>query len=315
MNKITINEAAAILREPGGFLILTHRRPDGDTLGSAAALCSALRRYGRAARLFPNDGVTAKYAAMVSPYMDESPAAENETVISVDIADTGLFPNGWNEPVRLAIDHHPSNSLFAQDTLLVPERAACGEIVMDLIKALCGDITSGEADLLYTALSTDCGCFQYSNTDAHAFRSAAQLLEAGADIQRLNKLLFRSSSPARLKLEGMIYSSLRSYRDNAVNIAIITRDMIASSGATEDDMDDIASLPGRVSGSRVSVTIKERTDGGSKISLRSTAAVDSSAICAVFGGGGHRMASGCEMSCPPEEAAGKILKEIERAMG
>ena len=311
---IDISRAAAILRDGDGFLILTHRRPDGDTLGSAAALCSALRRLGKRAALYPNGGVTEKYAPFVSEYID-SEVSGYTAPVSVDIAGENLFPLGWQGNVELAIDHHPSNSGFASETLLWPGRAACGEIVLELIELLCGGITPQEADLLYIAVSTDCGCFQYANTSADTFRSAARLLEAGADIQRLNKLLFRSVSPARLRLEGMIYSTLRSYRNNAINIAVITEEMIRKSGAGENDMDDIAALPGRVAGSVVSATIKERTDGTSKVSLRSTDALDSSSICAIFGGGGHKMAAGCEMDCPPEEAAEKLLREIERAMG
>ncbi len=311
---IDISRAAAILRDGDGFLILTHRRPDGDTLGSAAALCSALRRLGKRAVLCPNSGITEKYAPFVSEYIGDD-TSEYTIPVSVDIAGENLFPLGWQGHVELAIDHHPSNSGFASETLLWPDKAACGEIVLELIDLLCGGITSKEADLLYIAVSTDCGCFQYANTRADTFRSAAKLLESGADIQRLNKLLFRSVSPARLRLEGMIYSTLRSYRDNAINIAVITAEMIQKSGADGSDMDDIAALPGRIAGNVVSVTIKERTDGTSKVSLRSTDALDSSAICAIFGGGGHKMAAGCEMSCPPEEAAEKLLREIERAMG
>ena len=313
MNRITLNDTLPILRDGDDFLILTHKRPDGDTLGSAGALCSALLRLGKRACLFPNNGITDKYAPMVSRFIADGDV-DTSIVVSVDVASENLFPSGWQGKVDLAIDHHPSNSGFAVATLLWDDRASCGEIVLELIKSLCGELTGEEANLLYTAVSTDCGCFQYSNTTADTFRSAAQLLEAGADTQRLNKLLFRSLSPARLKLEGMIYSSLRSYHDNRVNFALVTQDMIQRSGATDNDMDDIASLAGRVQGSLVSVTIKERIDGGSKISLRSTDALDASALCAVFGGGGHKRAAGCEMDCPPEEAAQKLLSQIERAI-
>ena len=314
MKQMTLNETAAWLRDHDDYLILTHIRPDGDTIGSAAALCSALRRCGKAAALYVNPGITERYAAFAAPFLAaEGPSLA--TVVSVDIAGEGLFPEGFSGNVDLAIDHHPSNSGFAALTLLEAERAACGETILELIKLLCGEITKEEADLLYIAISTDTGCFQYANVTEHTFLSAAELTRAGADTAHLSSRLFRTFSKARLALEGYIYSTLRSYHDNAVNIAIVTREMMERSGAGEDEMDDIASLAGRVAGHQVSVTIKETEDGASKVSVRSNEFVNASDICAHFGGGGHARAAGCAIDCPPEEAAAKLLPLIEAALG
>ncbi|MGM9521229.1 MAG: bifunctional oligoribonuclease/PAP phosphatase NrnA [Oscillospiraceae bacterium] len=314
MEQITLNETADILRAHDSFLLLTHIRPDGDTIGSAAALASALRRLGKTACLYNNTGITEKFIPFSSPFTAPD-GYKHSFVVSVDIADTGLFPAGWKDSVDLAIDHHPSNSGFASKTCLMPDRAACGEIVLELIKLLNGAPSQEEADLLYIAVSTDTGCFQYANTNADTFRAVTELLEAGADNPALNKRFFRTFSKARLTLEGYIYSSMRSYMDNRINIAVVTRDMISRAGATEDDMDDLASLAGRVAGNEVSVTIKETADGHSKVSLRSGAKVNSSKICAKFGGGGHAMAAGCEIPCPPDKAEAELLPLIIEALG
>ena len=171
-------------------------------------------------------------------------------------------------------------------------------------------VTKHEATLLYLALSTDTGCFQYSNTNAPAFRAAAELLRLGADNSDVNLRFFRRVSPARLKLEGLIYSGLGFYRDGKITVAEITRAMMAQSGASEDDMDDIASLAGRADGCVLSITIREQADGTCRLSLRSTSEVNSSDICAVFGGGRHALAAGCTISGSVEKARELILDVV-----
>lgn len=307
---MTISECAALLREKDSFLLLTHTRPDGDTLGSAAALCSALRRLGKNAGMYRNPEVTERYAEMTAPYLTEG-APDAPYVVSIDTAGVRMLPLGFEGKVDLAIDHHASNEFYAGQSLVMGKKAACGEIILELIEALCGGLTAEEANLLYTAVSTDTGCFCYSNTNEDTFRAAARLLSYGAENGRLNKLLFRSFSYARIMLEGMIYAGLKSYRDHSINIAVITLDMMARSGAAENDCDDLASLPGKVQGSVVAVTVRELEKGRCKVSVRTNEQVNASAVCAVFGGGGHSMAAGCTIDAGPEETAEKILAAVE----
>ena len=169
-----------------------------------------------------------------------------------------------------------------------------------------------EANLLYIAVTTDTGCFQYANTNAATLRAAARLLELGADNRKVSMEFFRKISRARMALVGHIYSGMRFFRGGQIAIAVVTRALIDALQATEDDCDDIAGLPGRADGVVVSVTIRELTDGRSKISVRTTPEVDSCAICAVYGGGGHKMASGCTLTCDPETAVEKILAAIDQ---
>lgn len=315
MKKLTKSEAVELLREKDNFLILTHKRPDGDTLGSAAALCSGLRRLGKKAYLLKNSGTTGKYLPFVEKFFtDNDFDTEGCYIVSVDVASLSLLPEGAPQNVELAIDHHPSNTEFAENLLLDGKKSACGEIIFSILKELNGSITKDEADLLYIALSTDTGCFQYGNTNADTFTTASELTLAGADVAGLNITFFRSVSKPRLTLEGMIYSSLGSYMDNRLNIAVVTKEMIEKAGATDDDMDDLASLPGKVYGNKVSALIKENDEGFSKVSLRSTGEVNVSDICAMFGGGGHAMASGCEIKEPPYEAAKTLRKVLEDAL-
>jgi len=178
MNTITTAQAAEFLQAHDNYLILTHVRPDGDTVGCAAGLCRALRQTGKTAYILENPEVTELFTGYIKGLTigaDYTP----ETVVSVDIAARSLFPDNaqvFLDRVDLAIDHHPSQEFFARATCLNSGKASCGEVVLEVVK----EFTSLTPDIgraLYVALSTDCGCFQYSNTDAAAHRAAAELME------------------------------------------------------------------------------------------------------------------------------------------
>ena len=302
-------ECAKLLRAQDRVLLLTHRDPDGDTVGSAAALCSALRRLGKTAWLYPNPGFTRRF----TPYLEDLVAPDDfapDCCVTVDLADEKLFPGDWSGEVLLCVDHHGSNSHYAQNELVRPEKSACGEIVLELIKSLCGDVTEREATLLYIAVTTDTGCFQYANTNMQTFAAASELLRLGAKQHEVSQVFFRKVSPARLKLEGLIYSTLRFFDEGRIAAAVITQDMLRQSGAKKEDLDDLASLSGRAEGSILNLTIREQPDGTSRVSVRSNPGVDSCAICAAFGGGGHTMAAGCNIACPPEKALALLLDVI-----
>lgn len=292
------------------ILIVTHRNPDGDTASCAAALCSALRRGGRRAYVFPNPQLSRKLRAYCEKYFapeDFKP----KYVVSVDVADDKLFCQGFEGRVDLCIDHHPSNTHFAAESFIVGEKASCAEIVMEIIKSMNADLTQEEATILYIGLSTDTGCFQYGNTNTEAFLAAAELLQAGADNMTVNTLFFRKVSAARIRLESMIYDSIRFYRDDTIAVAVVTLKMMKDSGASEDDLDDLAGLAGRCESSRVNITIREKEDGTCRVSVRSFQEVNSSRICAVFGGGGHAMAAGCTVAGTPEHVCELLVRVTE----
>lgn len=304
---MTTSEVVSLLRENDDFLIITHIRPDGDTIGSASALCYALRKVGKIAYLYDNPQFEDSYPWIAEPYI-APPDFAYKYIISVDMADKGLYPKGFENDVDLCLDHHPSNTYYAANTLVWPDKASCGELVMEVIKELNGGLDSTAADMLYVAVSTDTGCFVYGNTTGATLRAAADLCDAGAANTYLNKILFRTSSKARLALEGMIFSSLRYYSEGKTVIAVVTREMLEKAGAGERDCQDIAALPGRVEGVYSSAVIKEVDENHCKISLRTNGVVNANSVCGKYGGGGHKMASGCSMDKNCIEAA-EILAE------
>lgn len=310
---MTYRECAALLKSADNILLVTHLRPDGDTLGSAAALCSALRRMNKNARLYPNPEITEKYRGYVEEFLTGD--FEPEYTVAVDVAEERMLPQGFSGQIDLCIDHHPTNPHYAQELLLRADKASCGEAVLEVIKELCGFITPMEASLLYMAVSTDCGGFRYANVTADTFAAASELAAAGADVQTLNFRLFREASKARVCLEGEIYSGLGFYYDDKLVVATVTCDMMRRCGASENDCDDIAGIPGRVEGCIVSIVIRELDPGKCKASLRSHPSFDCSKIAARFGGGGHKLASGCTVNMTPQELEEALVKAIGEVLG
>lgn len=317
MMRMTASDAACWLKERDEFLIVTHRRPDGDTLCSAAALLTGLRAVGKTAWLYPNPEITEKFVPFLSGML--APEGWNgDFIVSVDTASEGQFPSAARnlaEKTQLSIDHHISNTGYAENVCCVPEKAACGEIIYDVLQELGCEITSDIAQLLYIAVSTDTGCFAYANTNADTLRCAAALVEAGADNARINKVFFRTKPASRIALEGEMLSGLETWFDGKVCVAAITQDMLRRTGATENDMDDVAAIPGQLEGALAGILIKELPDGTVKVSVRSVTGTDSNALCTRFGGGGHTLASGCSIAMPLGEAKRELKKAMEEIWG
>lgn len=314
---MTIEETAALLQSKDNILILTHKRPDGDTIGCAAGLCAGLRQLGKTAWVQENPEATELFAPYLAPYLAPAEAAV-EFVVTVDIADRSLFTDvsrPWTERgVDLAIDHHPSYEGFGRESCVNASRAACGEIIYEILHLLV-PITAEIALPLYVAVSTDTGCFVYGNTNPHVHRVAAALMEAGIDYKSANKRHFRTKSYKRLRLESRIIDGMHRYQDGKVAIAAITLANMAQLQATEKDAEDIAAFLGQVEGVETSVTIRELTPGHCKLSVRTSGGLNASKVCALLGGGGHAAASGCETDGSVKDAETAILGAIETVQG
>lgn len=310
---MTGKEAAALLSAQDDLLILTHRRPDGDTAGCAAGLCLALRQAGKTAYVLPNEDAT----ALIAPYLAglEPPADwEPAFVVSVDIAGEGLFTESaqrWIGRVDLAIDHHPSNEGFGAVNCVDASCAACGELIYDICRAL-GPVTPEIALPLYVAVSTDTGCFVYGNTTERSHRVAADLIEVGIPYRDANKRHFRTKSAQRLKLEAVLMQGLELLQGGTLAIGTITLDDMAAAGATEGDAEDIAAFIGQVEGVYNSVTIRELKQGECKLSVRTNPVkLNATKVCALLGGGGHAAAAGCTVFGSVRQARDAIVQAIE----
>lgn len=307
----TIEEAAAFLRHNDRYMILTHRRPDGDAVGSAAALCRILRAAGKTAELFPNPQFLDRYLPLTEGMIGNGDP-EGKTVIAVDTATEKMFPYNASRlcgKVALSLDHHGSHTAYAAEELTVPEAAACGELMPGLAKALGVRLDAAIATAVYVAVSTDTGCFRYSNTTAETFRVAAACREAGADCELWNRKLFLEKSRSRLKLEAYLTETARFYREGTVCICTLPQRIITELGVTEEDLDEISGFPRDFAGVEIGAFLRSVKDGA-KISLRTYPPYDASAICERLGGGGHFAAAGATVDGTPEDAETALLTAL-----
>ena len=230
---MTRAEFCAFARAHDNFVILTHRRPDGDTIGSAGALCLGLRQLGKTAFVLTNEQFTPRFDPFLDGLVCEALPA-GATVISADIASEGLLSF---DAVRMgltpvcAVDHHGSNSL-ACPKLVEADKAACGEIIHAILLELGVTVTKRIAECLYVAISTDTGCFKFSNTTSNTHRTAAALIEAGADVYPINKLFFDTKSFSRLRMEAKLTETMEFYADGTVGVCVMPKRLLAEFSAT-----------------------------------------------------------------------------------
>ena len=312
---LSARDAAGYLEALDNVLLLTHVRPDGDTIGSAAALCRALRDCGQTAYLLPNPEITATYAPYAAPYWaPEDWQAEH--IVSVDIADASLLPENaqsYRDRIELAIDHHPSQTFFARNTCLEADSAACGEIVYEIIQHLTA-LTADIALPLYVAVSTDCGGFQYGNTTARTHRIAAALMDV-VDVAAVNKALFRTKSRVRLAMESRMVADMKLFDHQRVVVMEIPLSLRQEMQATDADIEELSALPALVEGTDCGVTLRELRPGTVKVSVRTGPRVDACALCRILGGGGHHAASGATVEGTLDEVRMAVLAAYRRVIG
>lgn len=307
--------AAGYLEALDNVLLLTHVRPDGDTIGSAAALCRALRDCGQTAYLLPNPEITATYAPYAAPYWAPE-GWQAEHIVSVDIADASLLPENaqsYRDRIELAIDHHPSQTFFARNTCLEADSAACGEIVYEIIQHLTA-LTADIALPLYVAVSTDCGGFQYGNTTARTHRIAAALMDV-VDVAAVNKALFRTKSRVRLAMESRMVADMKLFDHQRVVVMEIPLSLRQEMQATDADIEELSALPALVEGTDCGVTLRELRPGTVKVSVRTGPRVDACALCRILGGGGHHAAAGATVEGTLDEARMAVLAAYRKVIG
>ena len=295
------------------ILILCHKNPDGDTIGSGTALCLALQQLGKNAAVLCSDPIPAMYDYMPITVFDGSfrPAF----VVAVDVAGIQLFGERNNiqeyaEHVNLCIDHHGSNSGYAYETLVDAGAAASAELLTTLIPEMGAKITPEIASCLYTGVATDTGCFRFSNTTAETHKAAAALIEAGADVERLNERLFESRSHARVIAERMALESLEFYYDDRCALICLTWDQIQAAGVAGAELEDLTSLPRSIEGVEVGLTLRQQKDGSFKISVRTGHDTNACNIARRLGGGDAR-----KTLTILEAAAGALTGDKERKKG
>ena len=295
MRMITLEEAACLLRENDCFKLLTHSYPDGDTLGGAFALAFALRKLGKKANVAVNGPVPSKFRYLVKNYTEQD--FQPEYIVSVDVAAMSLLGDSVMEGVKqidLCLDHHRTNTVVAEHIYVDCDAAAASETIFQLTEmlgvALDEDIAAG----IYTGISTDTGCFCYSNTTPRTHRIAAEVTPY-CDWQYINYVNFVIKTRAKIKMERMIYDTMEFYAGGRCAVVYTTLAMQQALGAGDDEMEGLASIPRQVEGVEMGITMREKPGGVFKISVRTNDGINAAEFCKQFNGGGHPGAAGCSV--------------------
>lgn len=310
--RVEFAEAIKELINADDILILCHRNPDGDTLGSGYALLRALKVMGKRAKLSCDDRIPEKFSYLYEGV--EAEDFEEKFIVSVDVAERKLLGENYNEKygdrVDLSFDHHGTSRIFAKKTYCEPESASACEIIYSVIKALGVAVKDEIASCLYTGMSTDTGCFRYSNVTPRTHRIAAELIGNGADHAGINVKMFETKSMNSIMLERMCLESLEIYGEGRLAVITVTKEMLDKCGTDKSALDAIKPITRQIEGVEIGITVKQEDNGKTGISVRTGENYDASLICANFGGGGHARAAGCEMKCTPEEAKNKAVQYI-----
>ena len=309
---LTRNETAQWLLERDNFCLLTHRRPDGDTVGSAAALCLGLRSLGKTCFILANSEVTPRFRWLHEGLTLQEPQ-EGAILVTTDVASPQMLPEAFKKHlghIALRIDHHGAATSFTDLELVDPDSASCAELIWDVVEAMGARMDAALAEAVYVGTSTDTGCFRFSNTTDHTFATAAKCAAAGARIYELNQELFETNSLGRLRIQGWIVEHMQLFGDGKLAIVAIPKAVERELSLTEDDMDNISNFPRTVSGVKMAATLREEGTGRCKLSVRAVPGWDATLVTTRFGGGGHKGAAGASFSCTLEEAA----KLVEEAM-
>ncbi len=312
-----IQKVVETIRSNSDFLVVSHVRPDGDSLGSQLALALILQALGKKVELLSRDPVPARYVSL--PGADQvrlaSRAAETRDVTFVlecgNIDRPGI--SGLDRGLIVNIDHHHSTKPFGNISWIEPSACAVGQMIYRLMKALSVGMTPQIATNIYVAVLTDTGSFQFSSTTGDTFRLAAELADHGADVSGIAMQVFHTNPIQKVRAMGKILNAMELHAGGRVVSTALSRDDLGV--ADGDDIEGLVNYPLTIAGIEVAVLLRELEDGSYRVSMRSKNDVDVSTVAAKFGGGGHRKAAGCQMVGSLNTVEQQIVSSIQVEMG
>ena len=310
----TLPENADVFKRLKSAVICTHMRPDGDTIGSAMALSRALFMLGVRNEVVNEGAVPQKFFFLEGvSAIGQRPSIDAEAYICVDSSDEarlGLLQPVFTEGVKkrkltVNIDHHVSNTRFCRYNFVRPRASNC-ENIAELIRlaGITPDALTG--NYLMMGMVTDSGAFSHSDVNGDTFRAAAYAADAGADVSAVTYEIFKKQSRRRAQMYAEAITALRYDLDDRLAVTVVTQEMLQRYGLQQDATEGIVDFALTVDTVEVSVCLMEVKRGQYKASLRSKGAVNVNEVAALFGGGGHVLASGCMLFGPSEEAIDKL---------
>lgn len=322
---LSFEEVIEKLEVPADTLVLFHRGPDADAVGSAFAMKRILSDLGSRAFCVSADEVPARLRFLTDGEQESVlPDAIPEDfdvarIISVDTASPSQLGALWElyeGQIDLMIDHHGMGEPYA-DHYIRPDAAATGELMFDLVKHLATEgrveITDGLCTNLYAAISSDTGGFRFSNVTPDTHLRAAELIASGIDCAKINQKLFDTKTIEQLRAQAAGISNLRTFADGRVAVITFPYALKAALGLKDEHLESLVDVARSLMGTQIAISIRQPgTEGVFRASLRSSCDYDVSALCAVFGGGGHQKAAGCTiMAADMDAAVDKLIAAID----
>ena len=316
-----IDRIIEIIREHKTFCIIGHVRPDGDCIGSQLGLALALRNEGKKVAVWNQDAIPLKYKFLVGDGLIEKPrhGEKFDCVIATDCASYERLGKVGDcvqdRKVLINIDHHASNPRYGDVNWVSPREPSTGELIYRLLKVARWPITKPMADLLFTAISTDTGSFQYPNTRPGTFHAGAELVTRGANLAKICDEVYQSYPLSRAKLLQHVYSKFRLTDSNRIAWLWLKKKDFTRTGAESDDTEGLIDHLRAIEPVVVACVFEEIEPGMTRLSLRSkNSQVNVSEICGQFGGGGHPAAAGARIPGKPLSVQRKVIAAVKRAL-
>jgi len=300
------------------FVLSSHARPDGDSIGSQLAMAFALQAMGKDALVVNAD--PASPPLMAFPGVRDirlAPSVEGDFEAAIimecgDLRRTGV--GGLERFFVINIDHHPGNTGYGQINWFDPSAAACAEMVYDLVRALGVPLSTTIATHVYLAILTDTGSFHYSGISTRTFEICRECVAAGVDPVMVARNIYDSNNMGRLKLFGAVLGAMQIDQTGRIAIVYVDHEMARIAGGTYEDTEGLVNLPLTVKEIEAVIFFKQENGDEYRVSLRSKGDVDINAIAKEYGGGGHKNASGCTVSGPIEELQKTLVEKVEGAI-
>ena len=316
-----IDRILEVIRENKTFCIVGHMRPDGDCIGSQLGLALALRNEGKRVTVWNQDAFPLKYKFLVGDDLIEKPkrGEKFDCVIATDCASYERLGTVGdhikNRKVLINIDHHATNPRYGDVNWVSPGEPSCGELIYRLLKVARWPITKPIADLLFAAISTDTGSFQYPNTRPGTFHAGAELVTRGANLAKICDEVYQSYPLSRAKLLKHVYSKFRLTADDRIAWLWLKKKDFTRTGAESDDTEGLIDHLRAIEPVIVACVFEELEPELTRISLRSKSdRVNVSEICGQFGGGGHPAAAGARIPGNPLSVQRKVIAAVKRAL-
>lgn len=330
--KTTLTDIVSVLTDNDNYLIVIHEKADGDALGSSTALALFLNKLGKKCAILSPSKISERLLFIKSQTVTYFETAEHfnnsgykyNYVLTVDVASNELISSVlpcFNNTVNTVIDHHRVNNIQAPVKYIDEYSSATGEIVYSIINqyekiSKTKVIDDAIASALFTSISSDTGCFKYSNTTSKTHKIASELLKLDIKADEINKQLFDTKTKSQICAEKLGYKNLKMLCDDKLAIIVITKNEMKKHKITEDDTETLSQQARMITGVQIGVLMREKTypDGkvGFKFSVRSNIDSDMSDLCSKFGGGGHKKAAGCTIFNNKNKAIKAFIDEAKK---